>query len=150
MKVLITKSDGTPTKSKVFAIKFLQDKGISEDCLIQENGQFFYEEVSEEVFATQIPKNALPKCEDIFEHSEGITPHPSPLPPERGVSWETPVFTGSERTELFIPGTDIKAAIIAKHPGGQIRPTSSFEIAIGQENFIMSLDLVSKLFKVRG
>ena len=48
MKVLITKSDGTPTKSKVYAKQFLQDKGISEDCLIQENGQFFYEGVNEE------------------------------------------------------------------------------------------------------
>ena len=129
MKVLITKSDGTPTKSKVYAKQFLQDKGISEDCLIQENGQFFYEGVNE--------VSTLPN-----------------LPSEKGrdvpVTWETPVFTGSERTQLFIPNTDIKAVIIAKHPGGQIRPTSSFEISIGQENFIMSLDLVSKLFKVRG
>ena len=131
MKVLITKSDGTPTKSKVYAKQFLQDKGISEDCLIQENGQFFYEEEGVNEVST------LPN-----------------LPSEKGrdvsVSWETPVFTGSERTQLFIPNTDIKAVIIAKHPGGQIRPTSSFEISIGQENFIMSLDLVSKLFKVRG
>lgn len=144
MKVLITKSDGTPTKSKVYAVKYLQDKGISEDCLIQENGQFFYED--SETFATQIPKNELPKCENIFEHSKGLLHNVEYKP----VTWETPVFTGNERTKLFIPGTDINAVIIAKHPGGQIRPTSSFEISIGQENFIMSLDLVSKLFKVRG
>ena len=67
------------------------------------------------------------------------------------VNWDTPVYDkNNEKTVLVIPGTDIKATINAKHPGGQIRPTSAFEIAIGQENFIMSLDLVSKLFKVRG
>ncbi|MBO7735014.1 MAG: hypothetical protein J6S67_20800 [Methanobrevibacter sp.] len=131
MKVLITKSDGTPTKSKVFAIKYLQDKGISENCLIQENGQFFYEEEGtkaqgQEGNKVKEPAAAMP------------------------VTWETPVFTGNERTKLFIPNTDINAVIIAKHPGGQIRPVSSFEISIGTENFIMSLDLVSKLFKVRG
>lgn len=140
MKVLITKSDGTPTKSKVFAIKFLQDKGISEDCLIQENGQFFYEGVNEGVQPSPVP----------VSHKATVTTSPVGEGNTTFVTWETPVFTGSERTELFIPGTDIKAVIIAKHPGGQIRSTSSFEIAIGQENFIMSLDLVSKLFKVRG
>ena len=133
MKQLITKSDGTPTKSKVFAIKFLQDKGIDESCLIQENGQFFYEE-GEEV-------------------KQAPTLNPSPVEREEllPVNWETPVYDkNNEKTVLIIPGTDIKATINAKHPGGQIRPTSSFEINIGQENFIMSLDLVSKLFRVRG
>lgn len=132
MKVLITKSDGTPTKSKVYAKQFLQEKGISEGCLIQENGQFFYED--SETFAEQVER---PQAMEV--HNVEYKP----------VTWETPVFTGSERTELFIPNTDIKATIIAKHPGGQIRPTSAFEIAIGQENFIMSLDLVSKLFRVK-
>ena len=121
MKVLITKSDGTPTKSKVYAKQFLQDKGISEDCLIQENGQFFYEGVNEEGVKEV---STLPN-----------------LPSEKGrdvsVSWETPVFTGSERTQLFIPNTDIKAVIIAKHPGGQIRPTSSFEISIGDRKSVV-------------
>ncbi len=140
MKVLITKSDGTPTKSKVFAIKFLQDKGIDESCLIQENGQFFYEEKEESLRDFSVtPQNDRKSVVLEKQQNDFLS-----------VTWETPVFTGSERTELFIPGTDIKAVIIAKHPGGQIRPTSSFEIAIGQENFIMSLDLVSKLFKVRG
>ena len=133
MKQLITKSDGTPTKSKVFAIKFLQDKGISEDCLIQENGQFFYEE---------------------GVNKKELAPSLNPSPVERealmSVSWDTPVYDkNNQKTVLIIPGTDIKATINAKHPGGQIRPTSAFEIAIGQENFIMSLDLVSKLFKVK-
>lgn len=64
MKQLITKSDGTPTKSKVFAIKFLQDKGIDESCLIQENGQFFYEVVNEEVFAEKYQK---------LKHTQNLT-----------------------------------------------------------------------------
>ena len=67
------------------------------------------------------------------------------------VTWETPVFDkNNEKTRLFIPGTGIEATITAKHPAGQIRPVSSFEISIGEENFIMSLELISKLFKVRG
>ena len=143
MKQLITKSDGTPTKSKVYAVKYLQDRGISEDCLIQENGQFFYED--SETFATQIPRNELPKCEDISEHIEGLT-HSVGLKP---VTWETPVFVkGDERTRLVIPGTNVEATITAKHPAGQIRQVNSFEIAIGQENFVMSIDLTSKIFKV--
>ena len=146
MKQIITKSDGTPTKSKVFAIKFLQDKGISEDCLIQENGQFFYEDLTTEEEAKVV--------EEIKEEvKQAPTLNPSPVERKEllPVNWETPVYDkNNEKTVLVIPGTDIKATINAKHPGGQIRPTSAFEIAIGQENFIMSLDLVSKLFKVRG
>lgn len=147
MKQLITKSDGTPTKSKIYAVKFLKDKGISEDCLIQENGQFFYE-----VDSSVAP---LPQNDEIEEVKEEETPHPNPLPQRAReqllpVTWETPVFTGQDRTELIIPGTDIKAVIIAKHPAGQSSPVSKFEITIGEENFLMSLDLVSKLFKVRG
>lgn len=135
MKTLITKSDGTPTKSKVYAVKYLQDKGISEDCLIQENGQFFYEE--EEVFATQIPKNELPKCVDT---SESIF---------KPVTWDTPVYDkNNEKTKLIIHGTDIVATINCKHPAGQNRQVSAFEINIGNENFIMSVDLVSRIFKV--
>ena len=130
MKTLITKSDGTPTKSKIYAVKFLKEKGISEDCLIQENGQIFYEGVNEgETVETPLDITA-----QIF----------------KPVTWETQVFTGSEKTKLYIPNTDITATITAKHPAGQIKQVNSFEIAIGQENFIMSLDLISKLFKVRG
>ena len=148
MKQLITKSDGTPTKSKVFAIKFLQDKGISEDCLIQENGQFFYEVDSS---VAPLPQNDEGVKEEA-PHVEVNIPNEecSLLPLFTPVTWETPVFTGQDRTELIIPGTDIKAVIIAKHPAGQSSPVSKFEITIGEENFLMSLDLVSKLFKVRG
>lgn len=133
MKQLITKSDGTPTKSKVYAVKYLQDKGISEDCLIQENGQFFYED--SETFAEQVER---PQAMQV--HSVDLKP----------VTWDTPVFVkGDERTRLVIPGSDVEATITAKHPAGQIRQVSSFEIAIGQENFVMSVDLISKIFRVK-
>jgi hypothetical protein len=142
-KILITKSDGTPTKSKVFAIKFLQDKGIDESCLIQENGQFFYDDLTTE----EAPKVIEEVKEEVKKEPVKEKQQNDLLP----VNWETPVYDkNNNKTVLIIPGTDIKATINAKHPGGQIRPTSAFEIAIGQENFIMSLDLVSKLFKVRG
>lgn len=130
MKTLITKSDGTPTKSKIYAVKFLKEKGISEDCLIQENGQFFYE------------VSANNEINEIYAQPQEISFKP--------VTWNTQVFTGNEKTKLYIPNTDITATITAKHPAGQIKQVNSFEIAIGQENFIMSLDLISKLFKVRG
>ena len=130
MKVLITKSDGTPTKSKVHAKQFLSKLGMPEDCLIEENGQFYY---------------------------EGVNDSPSPQPsPQRGegvkeVTWETPVFDkNNEKTKLFIPGTDVIATINAKLPAGQLRGFNAFEICIENENFAMSLDLVSKIFKARG
>ena len=132
MKTLITKSDGTPTKSKIYAVKFLKEKGISEDCLIQENGQFFYE----------YPDNDQSPMPFDIDNQKAVELKP--------VTWDTQVFTGSEKTKLYIPNTDITATITAKHPAGQIKQVNSFEIAIGQENFIMSLDLISKLFKVRG
>ena len=134
MKVLITKSDGTPTKSKVHAIKFLQEKGIDESCLIQENGQFFYEDAGEEIETVQ--EEPAKKSVHSVEH--------------KTVSWDTPVFVkGEERTRLIIPNTNVEATITAKHPAGQLRNKSSFEIAIGDENFIMSVDLISKIFKVK-
>ena len=161
MKVLITKSDGTPTKSKVHALQFLEKQGISKDCLIQENGQFFYED--SEVGAERVPKAeayAEPP-EEIFENTKSIKE--TLLPDGSGVAtgvivtkslkdvtWDTPVFVkGDERTRLIIPNTNVEATITAKHPAGQLRNRSSFEIAIGDENFIMSVDLISKIFKVK-
>ena len=129
MKTLITKSDGTPTKSKVHALQFLAKNGISKDCLIEENGQFYFEE--------ECPK-------------EGNSVVDAPRGAEN-VTWETPVFDkNNNKTQLFIPNTDITATINAKLPAGQLRDYSAFEINIGNENFAMSLDLVSKIFKVRG
>ena len=134
MKTLITKSDGTPTKSKVHALQFLEKKGISKDCLIEENGQFFYED--SEVFAEQVERPKVMEIHSV-EYSQ--------------VTWETPVFDkNNEKTKLFIPGTDVIATINGKHPAGQNRKVSAFEINIGNENFIMSVDLISKIFKVRG
>lgn len=145
-KILITKSDGTPTKSKVHALQFLEKKGISKDCLIQENGQFFYED--SEAFAERIPKAeayAEPP-EDIFENTKPLMESVKRL---KDVTWDTPVFDkNNERTKLHIVGTDIEAVILAKHPAGQLSNKSRFEISIGDENFIMSVDLISKLFKV--
>lgn len=134
MKVLITKSDGTPTKSKVYAVKYLQDKGISEDCLIQENGQFFYEGVNEGE-SVVLPDNSA-VVTGVIETTEW-----------KPVTWETPVFDkNNEKTKLHILGTDIYATINGKHPAGQLKDRNSFEINIGTENFIMSLELISKLF----
>ena len=141
MKQLITKSDGTPNKSKVYAVKYLQDKGISEDCLIQENGQFFYEDAESNIPFSEATSL---KAEDISSPTKLSEKQWEP------VTWETPVFVqGDERTKLVIPGTDVTATITAKHPAGQIRQVSSFEIAIGQENFVMSVDLISKIFRVK-
>lgn len=136
MKTLITKSDGTPTKSKVYAVKFLQDKGIDESCLIQENGQFFYEENESE--SVVLPDNSA-VATGVIETKEW-----------KPVTWETPVFDkNNEKTKLHIIGTDIYATINGKHPAGQLKDRNSFEINIGTENFIMSLELISKLFVTR-
>ena len=132
MKTLITKSDGTPTKSKVHALQFLEKNGISKDCLIEENGQFFYEE------DVDCPVADVP-CNDECSVSYSA------------VTWETPVFDkNNEKTKLIIPGTDVVATINGKHPAGQNRAKSAFELNIGDENFIMSLELTSRIFKVRG
>lgn len=132
MKTLITKADGTPTKSKVRALQYLESKGISKDCLIEENGQFFYEEGNS-------PKAEIP----VVEEAKNIV--------HCAVTWDTPVFNqNNEKTQLFIPGTDVVAYINGKHPAGQLRNKSSFEINIGDENFVMSVDLISKIFKVWG
>ena len=138
MKTLITKADGTPTKSKVHALQFLDKKGISKDCLIEENGQFFYD--SPDVFAEIVER---PKAAEIFKETAPII--------DKNVSWDTPVFGKNDvRTQLYIPNTGIVATINAKYPAGQNRSKSCFGICIGDENFVMSVDLVSKLFKVRG
>ena len=140
MKTLITKADGTPTKSKVRALQFLEKNGISKDCLIEENGQFFYDD-------PEVGGVRIPKVEAYAEPAINLSAALS----YKDVSWETPVFDkDNERTKLFIPGTDVVATINGKHPAGQLRNKSAFEINIGDENFIMSVDLISKIFKVRG
>lgn len=159
MKVLITKSDGTPTKSKVHAYQFLEKKGLSKGCLIEENGQFFYESVSQSkgAFDEKDPQllnsdvGQLSNPNDLERACEMPTGANDVKSAALSVSWETPVFdSNNEKTKLFIPDTDITATINAKHPAGQIKPKSSFELCIEGENVILSLDLVSKIFKVRG
>lgn len=136
MKTLIKKADGTPTKSKVHALQFLDKKGISKDCLIEENGQFFYD----------MPEND--ECPTTEENSTDSSAAPLN---DVAVTWDTPVFVKNDiRTQLYIPNTDITATINAKYPAGQNRNKSCFGICINNENFVMSVDLVSKLFKVRG
>lgn len=145
-KILITKSDGKPTKSKVFAKQFLQEKGIDESCLIEENGQFFYEEGIEDLIQKETQEfiEKLEKNPNVAEQMFTLPPIDNP------VTWETPVFDkNNERTKLIVPGSDVEAVIIAKHPAGQLRNNSCFELAIGQENFIMSLELISKIFRVK-
>ena len=148
MKVLITKSDGTPTKSKVHALQFLEKKGISKDCLISENGQFFYEdeEVKEQ---TPIVEEETGFVEKTLKQVQGDKV--AAVNMFNSVTWDTPVFDkNNEKTKLFIPGSDVTATINAKHPAGQIKSKSSFELCIEGENVILSLDLVSKIFKIRG
>ena len=129
MKELIKKADGSPVKSKVHAVRFLEKKGIDKDCLIEENGQFYYEADTPAVIET--PKTG----ENEF----------------KPVTWDVEVYdSNNERTQLFIPATDVVATVIGKHPAGQNRAKSAFEINIGDEIFIMSVDLLSKIFKVRG
>ena len=140
MKQLITKSDGTPTKSKVHALQALDKLGIDRSALIEENGQFFYE---------YIPTIKEEEAKAILDtEKEEITVKAVDIKP---VTWETEVFDkNNERTKLFIPGTDVVATVLGKYPAGQGNPKSSFEINIDSENFKMSVDLLSKIFKVRG
>ena len=150
MKTLITKSDGTPTKSKVHALQFLAKNGISKDCLIEEKGQFFYEEKSEQTLKQVQGDEKLVQDDKIAENVVIDEPQ-NDSTGYVDVSWETPVYDANgERTQLIIPGTDIIATINAKHPAGQNRTKSAFEINIENENFIMSVELLSKIFKVRG
>ena len=134
MKTLIKKADGSAVKSKLHAVKYLEKIGIDKDCLIEENGQFYYESGVEAPVEAPTPK--LGKL---------------PIIVEKPVTWETEVFdSNNERTKIFIPNTDVTGIIIGKHPAGQNRAKSAFEINIGDENFVMSVDLLSKIFKVRG
>ena len=149
MKQLITKSDGTPAKSKVHALQYLEKMGIPKEALIAENGQFFFETeepqkevdiVKEAIQEFSKGKPELPKAEEITVKAVDVKP----------VSWDVEVFDkNNERTKLFIPGTDVVATVIGKHPAGQNRSKSAFEINIDSENFIMSVDLLARIFKVK-
>ena len=150
MKQLITKSDGTPTKSKVHALQFLEKNGIPKEALIAENGQFFYESEGAD---SQSRNYKNPKDTEILKQVQNddvqeIRVKAVDFVP---VSWDVEVFDkNNERTKLYIPGTDVIATVIGKHPAGQNRSKSAFELNIDGENFIMSVDLLSRIFKVRG
>ena len=144
MKQLITKTDGvTPIKSKLHALQKLDKLGIDRDLLIEENGQFYYE-TAEETKEVETVKEAVKK-------EELVKPQVKAENTLKTISWETDVFSdGDNRTKLYIPGTDVDAVIMGKHPAGQNRSRNAFEISIDGETFIMSVDLLSKIFKVRG
>lgn len=165
MKTLITKSDGTPTKSKVHALQFLEKNGIPKELLIEENGQFFY------AAAGALTESKAQSDEGVNEgENEGITlktPQNNnenvdiPIADEKPIAiditdsifkpvvWDTPIYDkNNNKTKLVVIGTDVMATINGKHPAGQNRNVSAFELNIGDENFIMSLDLISRLFKV--
>ena len=144
MKQLITKSDGTPTKSKVHAYQALDKLGIPRENLIEEAGQFYYETADSPIINTdKIAYKMLDDIKELKVKSDSVE--------FKSVTWETEVFDkNNERTKLFIPGTDVVATVLGKYPAGQGNPKSSFEINIDSENFKMSVDLLSKIFKVRG
>ena len=161
MKTLITKSDGTPTKSKVHALQFLEKNGIPKELLIEENGQFFYEGVNEgknEGITLKTPQNDNEILKQVQDDNENVD---IPIADEKPISvdvtdsifkpvvWDTPIYDkNNNKTKLVVIGTDVVATINGKHPAGQNRSVSAFELNIGNENFIMSLDLISRLFKV--
>lgn len=148
MKQLITKSDGAPTKSKVHALQALDKLGIDRSALIEENGQFFYEVDAIDMAAKSLDSLNEDLLNGKIKSNEEITVNAVDVKP---VTWETEVFDkNNERTKLFIPGTDVVATVLGKYPAGQGNPKSSFEINIDSENFKMSVDLLSKIFKVRG
>ena len=145
VKQLITKSDGvTPIKSKLHALQKLDKLGIGRDLLIEENGQFYYETAEEQ-------KEAETVKESVKKEEPAKPQVKAEYKTEKSISWETDVFNAdNERIKLYIPGTDVEAVIMGKHPAGQNRTKNAFEISIDGETFIMSVDLLSKIFKVRG
>lgn len=149
MKILITKSDGTPTKSKVHALQFLAKKGIEKDCLIEEKGQFFYEDGKTEVekaldtIYKEQPKIDIPEVEKTVVKELVST----------DLNWETPVLAeNNENTKLsFKKNIQVIAELKAKHPAGQnaMRPYNAVEIKIGTANaIVLPLDVASMLFEV--
>lgn len=162
MKQLIVKADGTPMKSKVHAINFLKEKGLPQDCLIEENGQFFYEGVNEEgvnEVSSLDEQTTPPNVKGVNEIS---SPDGQAAPPDvnrgnereevKSLDWSTPVYLadGKTNTPLKIKEADVTVLLKAKHPAGQTlkRPFNAMEIKIDSETFIISLELCKKLFEL--
>ncbi len=144
MKQLIVKADGTPMKSKVHAINFLKEKGLPQDCLIEENGQFFYEGVNEEGVNGDSRPDEQATPPDVKGENEREE--------VKSLDWSTPVYLadGKTNTPLKIKEADVTVLLKAKHPAGQTlkRPFNAMEIKIDSETFIISLELCKKLFEL--
>lgn len=136
MKTLIVKGDKTPVKSRVHAVRILNELGIAKDELIEENGSFYYETVEPKEEKVEVEQ---PKAKKIN------------LPKE--IAWDIPVYPdGINNLKMNFKGSDVEATLIAKHPAGQnfIRPYAAFELHIGEEKFVMSLELCQKLLEIKG
>ena len=147
MKQPILKADGTPTKSKAHAITFLKQNGIPESCLIEENGQFFYEGANDEVNQGVNVEESETPAEPVKDN-EGANDEVK----KKALSWDTPVYLndGCTNTKLKLKPSDVDIRLKAKHPAGQSlkRPYSALEIKINNETFIISLELSKKLFEI--
>lgn len=138
MKTLVVKGDNSPVKSRVHAVRILNEQGIDKSKLYEENGLFYYdkEETQEE------PKVVVEKPKAKKEVV---------LPTE--IDWDIPVYPdGINNLKLQVKNTDIEAILMVKHPAGQsiLRPYAALEVKIGEEAFIMSLELCKKLFEIKG
>lgn len=137
MKTLITKADGTPTKSKVHALQQLEKMGIDKDLLIEENGSFYYvsEDAEGEVKAEVKPAKAEVKL-------------------DKELTWNTPVLPdGDNYTKLAFKGNDIvDVTFLAKHPQGQTaqRPYNAIEVSIDGHRVILPFEICQKLLEVKG
>jgi hypothetical protein len=140
MKTLITKADGTPTKSKVHALQQLEKMGIDKDLLIEENGSFYYvsEDTEGEVKAEVKPAKA-PKAEVKLD---------------KELTWNTPVLPdGNNYTKLAFKGNDIvDVTFLAKHPQGQTaqRPYNAIEVSIDGHRVILPFEICQKILEVKG
>lgn len=137
MKTLITKADGTPTKSKVHALQQLEKMGIDKNLLIEENGSFYYvsEDAEGEVKAEVKPAKAEVKL-------------------DKELTWNTPVLPdGDNYTKLAFKGNDIvDVTFLAKHPQGQTaqRPYNAIEVSIDGHRVILPFEICQKLLEVKG
>lgn len=150
MRKLITKGDGSPTKSRVYAVQFLEKLGLSASDLIEEKGQFFYEFPD----ADEKPAPLETFAEHPIPEKLKVTAKNDDAKVDKKLTWETPVYQkagGQEvNTTLKFKPNNLIAEIRAKHPAGQSqrRPYNAVEVVIGNEAFIMSLDLASQIFEV--
>lgn len=142
MKTLITKADGTPTKSKVHALQQLEKMGIDKDLLIEENGSFYYVSGDDQGEPEGEPKSKptkAPKAEVKLD---------------KELTWNTPVLPdGDNYTKLAFKGNDIvDVTFLAKHPQGQTaqRPYNAIEVSIDGHRVILPFEICQKILEVKG